>query len=440
MKIKLRPEQVPIVEECVKVYREHRLLLLFAGTRSGKTIMSLATIESVDPGALVIFSTKKKALKGIKNDIEKACFDLNVVVESVDSLHKIPLEIIEKAGHIIYDECHGLGSYKNNRKKPRWQKARNCSHGKGVILQSATPTPEDWSSLYYQLKLSDRTPFIDYPTFFKWADEFVNIKKIKGRKGGNWKGGNAIYFNDYSEANIPKIEKYIAPYRVTMTQEEAGITTTIRERFITVEMSGYTHKLFNYMKRHGCLQYFDKENVDKYILAGGPAQKLSKLHQICSGTIIETDGGKITTDTSKIMSIFNDVLENGYSKFVVFYNFTQEGDIIKRFLKDELGYAVYEDPYDFEKASSGCFISQIVSGREGIKLASSKVLYMFNIGFAYVSYEQTRNRIQDYNNSEDHELVWMFSDTGLEEDIYKTVLGKQDYTTQHFKKMINRED
>ena len=45
-----------------------------------------------------------------------------------------------------------------------------------MIMLSGTPTPESYSQYYHIFWLSNHSPFIDYPNFYKWANEYVNIK------------------------------------------------------------------------------------------------------------------------------------------------------------------------------------------------------------------------------------------------------------------------
>jgi len=60
---------------------------------------------------------------------------------------------------------------------------------------------------------------------------------------------------------------------------------------------------------------------------------------------------------------------------------------------------------------------------------------MFNIDYAYLSYEQTRNRIQSFERDTVPELIWVFSDLGLEAEIYKKVRKKENFTTRHFRRL-----
>ena len=76
---------------------------------------------------------------------------------------------------------------------------------------------------------------------------------------------------------------------------------------------------------------------------------------------------------------------------------------------------------------------QIVSGREGISLRQAKALIYYNIDFSATSYWQSRDRMTTKDRLY-NKIYWIFSKGGIEEDIYKAVIKKKDYTLNHFKR------
>ena len=76
---------------------------------------------------------------------------------------------------------------------------------------------------------------------------------------------------------------------------------------------------------------------------------------------------------------------------------------------------------------------QIVSGREGISLREADALIYYNIDFSATSYWQSRDRMTT-KEREHSKVYWIFSDGGIEKDIYKAVIKKKDYTVNHFKR------
>ena len=76
---------------------------------------------------------------------------------------------------------------------------------------------------------------------------------------------------------------------------------------------------------------------------------------------------------------------------------------------------------------------QIVSGREGISLRQADVLVYYNIDFSATSYWQSRDRMTTKDRTH-NDVYWIFSENGIEDDIYKAVKKKKSYTLNHFKK------
>ena len=76
---------------------------------------------------------------------------------------------------------------------------------------------------------------------------------------------------------------------------------------------------------------------------------------------------------------------------------------------------------------------QIISGREGIRLKDADCLVMYNVDFSATSYWQSRDRLTTKNRAV-NDVYWIFSDVGIEKEIYEAVSKKRDYTLAHFKK------
>jgi len=401
----LRDYQKPIADKGLKILQEHKLLYLTLETRLGKTLTSMTIAERF--GAKnALFLTKKKAITSIQKDYKLGEFIFDITVtnyEQAKNMVGIDYDLL------ILDEAHCLGAYpkKSARVKTIKQMTRNVP----IIYLSATPTPESFSQIYHQLYLSSWSPFSAYTSFYKWAKKFVNIRDRKI-------GGRTI--KDYSKASKEMIEPFLNRVSLSLTQEEAGFTEKVEERFLSVEMNSTTKMLAKTLANE---RYFKGDAGE--IVCDTPVKLQSKIHQICSGSVKLEDGTKIILDESKAAAIKN----HAKGKFAIYYKFTSERDILMRHFDN-----ITEDPIDFEESDDKVFISQVVSGREGIKLASADFIYMFNIDFSFLSYEQTRNRLQDYKREKPPVLYWVFSDIGLEKKVYKTVMSKKRYTSYHFKR------
>ena len=276
-------------------------------------------------------------------------------------------------------------------------------------MLSGTLSPESFSQIFHQFWINDFSPFRQYKTFYKWANDYVNVKQIMI-------AGNKI--NDYSNAIIEKVEKAIEPYLITFTQTEAGFETQITETIHYVQMQPITYQLCNKLKTDNVI--VGKEQT---ILADTPVKLLSKLHQLYSGTIKFEDETAKTIDTSKVQFIRNYFKGK---KIAIFYKFKQELEMIKQY------FTITDSPEEFNSNDNLTFAGQFVSSREGVNLSSADCLVMLNIDFSALSYLQARDRMTTKDRVKENAVHWIFAEKGIEKDIYKTVKNKENFTTQHY--------
>jgi len=402
--ITLRDYQNDIVVEGMDILDRYHILYLMMETRTGKTF-TVFEITKLRNAQSILFVTKKKIVPEIEKQAEEFGIDLTVI--NYESAHKVsgPFDFV------IIDEAHHLGTYP--KPSDRWKKVKALCCGAELVYLSATATPESWSTIFHQLRLSDSDPFAVYSNFYRWAEDYVKItKKYHGTHQSN----------DYSDARISKIQKVIDPFRITLTQKQAGFTTIIEETILSVGMSGYTHKAFEIMKDDDLLRF--GETVVEGETAAGTK---SKCHQLASGTIKHFDDYHVF-DESKGWAIKRHAKNYGYSKIAIYYKYIAERQILDAVFGD----LIETNPFAFQKAHEAVFVSQVFSGREGIRLDSADCLYMFNIDFAWLSYEQTKNRIMSFERDVPAKLVWVFSDTGYEQEILKRVMKKENFTVKHF--------
>jgi hypothetical protein len=121
------------------------------------------------------------------------------------------------------------------------------------------------------------------------------------------------------------------------------------------------------------------------------------------------------------------------SKVGIFYKFKEEYNALKQVFGDELTseLSVFED-------TDKNIALQIVSGREGISLRDADYLVYYNIDFSATSYWQSKDRMTTKDRLE-NQVYWVFAEGGIEQDIYKAVSNKKDYTLNHFKKDFYEE-
>lgn len=403
--MQLRDYQVDIANKGVNILKSKRIVYYALEVRVGKTLISLETAKLFGAKRL-LFLTKKKAISSIEADYINFGYDkhFELFVHNDESMHKID----GKFDLVVHDEHHRFGSFP----KPSLgaKTFRKMFGHLPVILLSGTPSPESYSQFYHQFWCSMFSPFKEV-NFYKWAANYVNIKM---------KHLGYAKVNDYRDADINKIMSVIKPYVLTYTQEQAGFTSEIEEEVLKVKMKSSTYDMCNRLIKDLVI-----EGKEQVILADTSVKLQQKLHQMYSGTIKFESGDSMVIDLSKAEFIYSR-FEN--RKIGIFYKFVEELNALKTIFGDRLT----TDLDEFNDTDKSIAL-QIVSGREGISLKNADFLVFYNIDFSATSYWQARDR-QTTINRKFNKVYWIFSEGGIEEKIYKSVIKKKSYTTNHFKK------
>jgi len=408
----LRDYQIRIAEDAAGILERKKIVCIFAMVRTGKTLMSLETCKKFG-AKRVLFITKIKAFTSIENDYWDFCyipsFDLKII--NRESLHKIETNDFDV---VVIDEVHGYTSYPKPSKYFKDIKERFGNIP--MIMLSGTPTPESYSQYYHLFSLSNHSPFNKYPNFYKWANEYVNIKlKYLGY----------AQVKDYSDARKKDFWHLIRYHILTFTQVEAGFTTDVKEHILKVKMKPITYAIADKLIKD--LVVISKSS-GKEIIADTGVKLQQKIHQLYSGTVKFEDGSVQVIDNSKAEFIKEKFKTK---KIAIFYNFIAE----LQMLKETFGIQLTTDLDDFNATDKNIAL-QIVSGREGISLSKADYLIFLNIQFSAVSYFQAKDRLTTMDRKS-NEIYWVFSENGIEEKIYQRVLTKTDYTNATFRKDFN---
>ena len=379
--------------------------------RTGKTLTALGAAEKLQIKNL-LFVTKKKAISSIEADYNKLKPNYNITIINYESLHKVRINQPNSFDFIVLDEAHTLGAYPKPSKRTKLVKEIILKQNPYVILMSGTPTPESFSQIYHQVYACPRNPFKQYVSFYKFAKDYVNVVQ---------RVINSFHINSYDDGK-PTILDEMKPFMISYTQKEAGFKSEIKEHILKVQMSELTYNFVKEMREHGIITGKKTEEV---ILGDTGVKKMSKIHQLFSGTVKMESGQRMVTDLSKAKFIRTEFKNR---KIGIFYKFKAEYDALKQVCGDDL-----TDDLDVFKQTDKNIALQIVSGREGISLKEADCLVYYNIDFSALSYWQSRDRMttKDSNVSD---VYWIFAEKGIETKIYKTVTKKKDYTLRHFKK------
>jgi len=406
----LTPTQHRLVNDAIAILSQNGIAYLCFETRVGKTPVSVLTAAHTN--LPILFITKKAAI----GDITKTIAALNedyplphVEVMSFDSLHKIPIS----KRVIIADEAHSFGTYP----KPslRAKQLRKLSDGCPVIMLSATPTPESFSQMYHQLWAANCNIFDEYKNFYHWAQIYVN----KQEKTIGWDQKVIDYSDARSELILPQIKHLML--ECTKAQAGFAFSEPIEQRYY-VAMPDHLREIVHAINK----KRIYKSDTLK-IVAGTAASKLSKVHQLCSGTVIDDSDVPHIVSAHKIPAI--SILQAIHGKIAVYYKFVAELAMLNQAFPNR----ITSDPSAFRESTGNLiFAKQFVSGREGIDLQTAKAIIFLNIDHSYLSYEQTKNRLANMSREDQPIIVFLITIDGIEEDIIKIVKQKRKYTAEYY--------
>jgi hypothetical protein len=265
--------------------------------------------------------------------------------------------------------------------------------------------------MYHQVYGIENSPFKKYKNFYGFARDYVNIstKRINGYEIKDYGGG------------VQHILDLMAPYTISYTQQEAGFVVETTENVLEVQMQPETYEIIRKLRK-----YCVVEGKNETILGDTAVKMMTKVHQLCSGTVKFESGKSMVVDTTKAEFIKQHFAGR---KIGIFYKFKEELSA----LRSVFGEGNITDSLDEFNAGCRVIALQIVSGREGISLRNAQALVYYNIDFSATSYWQSKDRMTTMERLK-NDVYWVFAKGGIESQIYKAVTKKKDYTLSHFKR------
>lgn len=406
-KMTLTDYQMCIAVEATELLHSNKIAMLCMEMRVGKTLTALKAADLYG-AEHVLFVTKKKAISSIENDYNMLNPEYSLHVINYGKLHKVG------GGYdfIVIDESHSLGQYPTPSE--RTKRLKEICKFKPIIYLTGTPNPETYSQLYHQLFVSSFSPWHKYRNFYEW----FRVYGIPGKKYF-YNREVADYKNTKTELVINDIKHLI----ISLSQKEAGFKVEAEDVVVMLPMPVVIKDAISKIRRNKLIRTKDGH----IITADSAAKEMSKVHQLCGGTIKTENGVGICADDSKAKYINNHF--NGM-KIAIFYKYIAEGtQLIKTF-----GERVTIDSEEFNNSNDKIYIAQYQSGREGVNLATADCLIMYNIDFAAVSYFQARARLINKDRTKPAKVYWLFFEGGIEEKIFELVKSKKNYTLYYYKK------
>lgn len=410
----MRGYQEGVYNEALSILKKHKMVYMALEMRLGKTFLSLKLAEGIGAKS-VLFLTKKKVIRTIDEEYDKSGlyekFKLTVInYEQALKFTK------EKFDCVILDESHELSAFPKPTLKAKSVKAvlKAQKENPFVIYLSGTPNPESYSQLYHQFWVTGTGPFSKYINFYAWAKDYVNIyqRQYNGRLN-----------NDYRYAKKIKILEEIKHLMVKMSQEQAGFENwEIKEKVINVQLPDHISEVIRTLKSRGLW----RAGRGREIVCDTSVKLLSKIHQLCSGSVILLNGDTWLCSDFKVRAIKEHFPGK---KIAIYYKYKGEADLIRRVYDN-----VVTTPQEFAEIQDSVFISQIKSGSMGINLSCADVLVFMNIDYSATLYFQARARLGSQEREQVQEIVWVFAENGIENKILRAVSNKKKYTLEYFRR------
>lgn len=405
--ITLRDYQDKIADWACKTVRQYGVAYLAMEVRTGKTLTALEAAKRYG-AKKVLFLTKKRAIQSIEHDYELLDKPFSITVTNYENLHHVTDNDYDL---LICDENHLNSAFPkpNNRTKIIKKRFGRIAH----IYLSGTPAIESGSQWYHSLWMSDNSPFRYYPNFYRWANDYVNVRM-------KYLGSRQV--RDYTDSKDNLIMAKINHLIYWFTQSEAGFSGSVDEGVMLCRMSDRTNEMLKKLTKDRVI----KGETD-VILGDTPVKLMSKLHQLESGTVILESGKAIITDTTKaefIMEKFKD------KKIAIFYFFKKELDVIQQVIGD----MICTDLATFDTTDKWIALQQ-VSGSEGISLKAADFIVYYSWGYSGKNYTQSRDRMSTIDRKENN-VIFVFQKGGLMERIYKTIVNKKKYNDKLFEKDV----
>lgn len=431
----LKSYQVNPFEQAMEILQDLKIAYLVGEMRTGKSYIAMEMGKATGARRILCATTRMARpglLKAYKSDNYADYFALDVITWG--SLHKYD----SNYDLFIADEAHKLGAFPKPSQRARKLKAKVGS--KPLILMSGTPSPESHCQLYHQFDVSEHSPF-KFKNFYRFADEYVVVQEKRvgtgqtvkdysnklppkpkyGKKLAEWQ----VLKSQIEEMNARILQK-TTPYMVPLSRTDAGFKhPKVYERFATIALDPRLKKTIDRLNKDGICKFSD----GSVIVADTPAKKMQKAHQLSSGTI------KIGLDRRVLVSDKAKFIADNYSdkKCAILYKFIAEGNLLRDLFPNWT-----DNDVEFTNDRDKVFIAQVQSAAEGVDLSAADILIFYNIDFSASTYWQSRDRMLHYDRTKPPEVLWLFTDNGIERDVYDAVADKKDYTTIFYRQKYLR--
>ncbi len=416
MKISLLPHQVEILEST----KGHNRVGYFLEMGTGKTFVSSEKADSFKTDILII--CPKSILSMWQHHYETyypnyARFDLTKPKEYAEFFK---YKRRKKVGFINYDlvfRRHELSTLQGftllldesslikNETTKRTKFILNRLHPENVILCSGTVCGGKYEYLWSQLRLLGWN--IPKKTFW---NRFVRYEV-------DMRQGFPITYV-YGYKHVEELKQEIHKYGGRFLKTEDVLT--LPEQVFTTIKCGVTPE-YKKMQKHGIVKIKDRgELIGDTVLT-----KLLYMRMLCG-----------QYNPHKVQAL-RDLIESTNDRLIVFYNFTDELQIIKSLCANESRPLSVVNGSEksltaYEKHDNSVTAIQMQAGSMGLNLQKANKVIYFTPPLSSEQYEQSKKRTHRIGQQRTCFYYNLVCEQSIEEKIYDTLAMRRDYSNKLF--------
>ena len=386
------PHQIETSDKCAAVLTDKGVCLLQGEMRTGKTRTALRTLDLLGAERPLIV-TKKAAIGGWLSEIKATGYG-NAYVTNYEQCAKLHADDYD---FVVVDESHAIS--RPGKPTQRWKHLRRISWDKPVLLMTGTPSTESLLQLYYQFALSTKSP-LRYKNFY----EFFRVWGIPSqiRLNGRW-------IEQYKKAR-PELLTRVAPWVVTLTQDQAGITHKALDKVHLVPLGAATKGLIATIQRDKVATLAPGV---MFAAESDMAERVA-IHQIEAGAVL-VDERLIDLPNAEVI------------------------DYIKKTWGDSEGLALMahfrSTRMKLEKHFPKASIFSSVAHAEGVSLSDFEHFVIVNSDYSGAKFVQRRDRGVNINKRTDAVVNHIVTDGGVSKHVYSAVSKKLDFTLKNYRRL-----
>ena len=309
--------------------------------------------------------------------------DANVIVASHGIVKSIVDEKLYDFDCVIIDESTFYKNHRSVKYKALYNASRKTPY---IYLLSGTPSPNDYTDMYAQIKLLDggRTLGTTLTTFRKrWcvpSDLFV--------------GGRAIQVWKFNMALKDKFLKKIEHMCFFMDSPEVLDLPHIEYKNCMFDLNRHAQIMYYHMKNRHVVHPSGTLDLTNMVRGRSAAAVVDKLRQISNGVVYNTEGLMIRVHDCKLLAL-RDLMDDDDKNYIIVFGYKHDLVGIRAMLPNSVEYRDYvgvKDDWNAGKIKYLLLHPQSAGYSLNLQKGGSEIIF-FSMPWSYGAYAQVIARV-----------------------------------------------